>query len=101
MRRRPNSASNPGTTGDSNASTSTPALRHASSLDAPSPVVATSTRASWIVRRSWHGAGKSPLAVTTIRTAMRAPAGRAVSSGSSATNVPRPTKIASTRPRSS
>ena len=53
------------------------------------------------VARNWHRSGRSPDADSTTRAGTRGPGGRAVSSGSSAITVPRPTMIASIRPRSS
>ena len=45
--------------------------------------------------------GSEPVRSRTIRRGVRGPGGRAVSRGSSASTVPRPTKTASTRPRRS
>ena len=63
--------------------------------------VNTSTGISRAVVRNRHRSGNSPDAVSTTRVAFRNPAGRAVSSGSSANTVFAPTITASTRPRSS
>ena len=80
--------------------TSQPAARRAAIRSGGAPgAAATRTGDSWLVRTRFAASGRRHWLSSTIRSGCRGPAGRGVSSGSSASAVPMPTAIASTRPR--
>jgi hypothetical protein len=103
-RRRPSSArssrSRPTASAAALCHTSQPAARSAArrSAAAAGPT-ATSRGASRAVRTSRDSSGSLARESSTIRSGRRGPGGRGVSSGSSASAVPMPMAIASTRPR--
>jgi hypothetical protein len=81
--------------------TSQPAARKRANVASSVAHVAISVGISLAVRTSWEVSGSRARVSTTTRPATRGPGGRAVNNGSSASAVPMPTRMPSTRPRSS